>query len=1094
MKQAVSPAFGPDRERAGETETACATIVFHRDAYASRSGLCFPKQAKPPASPFHRILNSMLLKVTGHACPTLPAARAWLAVLPLCLSFCAAQTPRTEVNQLLRFGQRAQAEAVASHWLSDVQARGDQQTAAAADALDAMALCAATGKPEATAQVRELAGQAIAIKGKIGGTAASSIPASMGILGSQQADSGDYDGAQKTLEDALLLADADRNSLQAADLCLRLSEVYWIKGKYERCQDLGRRALAIYEKEYGPDHPATAAALASIASDFTASGDYAQATPLFERAAAIQESKLGTGSPEFGRTLNKLAFNFLRLGEYAQAKIDGERAVNILEASVGDRLPVTGEAERTLGHILTELGDFGGAEQAQKRGLEILEKQVGPDSVLVGDALISLGNSAKDSGGVERAKAFYSRALQIYEARLGPENTKVGGALDNLGQTLVLLKDYDGARASLERAIAIQTKALGPRNVWVGNLYQGLAKVAAATGQYAEAKRLLERNLDIWREQLGPTHPYTVVSTTLMADVLARMGDRGSALDTALEATRIRHDDVAFTVRTVDEQQALRYASKKTNDLDTVLTLAAAAPADGRRAAWDALIHSRALVLDEMAARHRTIHESHDPEIASLAGEVDRTRADLARLVVLGKGSKAPAAYLTAMNDGRSQVYRAEQALAVKSANYRTQLERERAGFTEVSRGLPRGSAMIAFARYQQGNYSTPESTPVASYMAFVLRAGERAPRALRLGSAARIDRLVAGWRAEIDRERISAGHSERRNEAASREAGEALRAAVWDPITATIAGAREVFIVPDGSLQFLNFTALPSGSSHYLIEDGPLLHTLSAERDIALPPARLPGHEMLAIGNPAYQAASPGQLTASAIFRGGHSSCGDFAKLQFESLPDSAVEVRELVDIWNRPGWKAEALLGAGATEAALKELVPGKRVVHIATHGFFLDQDCREAAVVKENPLLRSGLALAGANRRNSAGPQSEDGILTAEEAASLDLRQTEWLVLSGCDTGLGDVKAGEGVLGLRRAFQEAGARTVIASLWPVQDVEAREWMVALYRARFVNNAGTAEAVRDASLRELASRRAAGKSTHPFHWASFVAVGDWR
>jgi CHAT domain-containing protein len=147
-----------------------------------------------------------------------------------------------------------------------------------------------------------------------------------------------------------------------------------------------------------------------------------------------------------------------------------------------------------------------------------------------------------------------------------------------------------------------------------------------------------------------------------------------------------------------------------------------------------------------------------------------------------------------------------------------------------------------------------------------------------------------------------------------------------------------------------------------------------------------------------------------------------------------------------------------------------------------------------MRENPLLRSGLALAGANRRQSAAPSEDDGILTAEEVASLDLEDTEWVVLSGCDTGVGDIKDGEGVLGLRRAFQEAGARTLIASLWAVDDQAARQWMTALYSARFIDRRSIAEAIRQADQRQLAARRAAHQSTHPLYWAGFLAVGDWR
>jgi CHAT domain-containing protein len=146
-----------------------------------------------------------------------------------------------------------------------------------------------------------------------------------------------------------------------------------------------------------------------------------------------------------------------------------------------------------------------------------------------------------------------------------------------------------------------------------------------------------------------------------------------------------------------------------------------------------------------------------------------------------------------------------------------------------------------------------------------------------------------------------------------------------------------------------------------------------------------------------------------------------------------------------------------------------------------------------VTDNPLLVAGLAFAGANLRATARTQ-DDGILTAEEVAGLNLQGTEWAVLSACDTGLGEIRAGEGVFGLRRAFQIAGARTVIMSLWSVEDQSTRSWMRALYEARFQRHLSTADAVHDANLRMLRSRRASGLSTHPFYWAAFVAAGSWK
>ena len=205
--------------------------------------------------------------------------------------------------------------------------------------------------------------------------------------------------------------------------------------------------------------------------------------------------------------------------------------------------------------------------------------------------------------------------------------------------------------------------------------------------------------------------------------------------------------------------------------------------------------------------------------------------------------------------------------------------------------------------------------------------------------------------------------------------------------------------------------------------------------------------------------------------------------------------------------------LVGQDASEPILKNEAHRYRVLHLATHGFFLGDAClpstantravggllvatkpRTTAAAIANPLLLSGLALAGANRRGAALPGEDDGILTAEEVATMDLSGVEWAVLSACDTGLGEIRAGEGVLGLRRAFQIAGAKTVIMSLWSVDDQATREWMVTLYEGRFQKQLSTADAVHAATVAMLRDRRAKGQSTAPFYWAAFVAAGDWR
>jgi CHAT domain-containing protein len=241
--------------------------------------------------------------------------------------------------------------------------------------------------------------------------------------------------------------------------------------------------------------------------------------------------------------------------------------------------------------------------------------------------------------------------------------------------------------------------------------------------------------------------------------------------------------------------------------------------------------------------------------------------------------------------------------------------------------------------------------------------------------------------------------------------------------------------------------------------------------------------------------------------------TCGSLEAASFHALNGTLQEVRDISRVWKTSptteSEPAQVFVGRDANEAGFKHAASGRRVLHLATHGFFLDGSCPAApngtralgglskgdgTPSADNPLRLSGLALAGANRRASAGPDEDEGILTAEEVAALNLNGVEWAVLSACDTGLGEIKTGEGVFGLRRAFQVAGARTVIMSLWSVDDDATRDWMRALYEGRFQRALSTADAVHGANLAVLRARRARGLSTQPFYWAGFVAAGDWR
>ncbi|MBI3473851.1 MAG: CHAT domain-containing protein, partial [Candidatus Solibacter usitatus] len=598
--------------------------------------------------------------------------------------------------------------------------------------------------------------------------------------------------------------------------------------------------------------------------------------------------------------------------------------------------------------------------------------------------------------------------------------------------------------------------------------------------------------IDVFRRTVGPSHPYYLQAQALRAQILARLGRTAAAFGESVAAARQWTEHIRLTAQSMAERQALTYGlSDQLTAAELATALALDQPELGgaaRREVWDHWIRARALVLDEMTARQRLVGRDADPELARLHWGLVDERRRLARLVLSAGGENTAERIAEAMR----RKDRLERDLGDRSVTLRRDLRRGQIGFADVAAQLPPRSALVAFVRFRRDVPAAPKRAWVA---AFVLLSGEEEPVLLPVAEESELEALVRDWRSRIAMAASDPLRAGKRAEALMRATGERLRRKIWDPLALYLGRAERVFLVPEGALHLVNFAALPTGTDRYLIESGPLLHTLSAERDLVPPESLRRGSNLLALANPAFSGPSPRRPPGAAL-RGATPACADLRQVRFGPLPATAGEVREIARLW--PDANPTVLSGAQASETEFRAQAPGKRIVHVATHGFFQGEQCGASRLVGEaagqSPLVFSGLALAGANRRQTAKEDEEDGMLTAEEIAGLDLEGVEWVVLSGCDTGLGQIRSRDGVFGMRRAFQTAGAATVIMSLWPVEDRAARDWMRALYANRLSRRLSTAEALREAGRSALQARRQSGRSTHPFFWAAFVGAGDWR
>jgi CHAT domain-containing protein/tetratricopeptide (TPR) repeat protein len=878
----------------------------------------------------------------------------------------------------------------------------------------------------------------------------------------------------------------DGGSLVASYLVSRLGAVAWVQGRLDDAEALLLEGLET-RRRLAPDSLDVAENVNELGNLAWARGDLRAALGRYEETLRIRE-RLVPGSVDVAAVIENIGLVAEWRGDLDRAEEAYLRAETLIAAREPD-----GERRAKnlvgLGNVALARGDLDGADAKLEEAHRIATARGSRDRLL-GTILSNRGEVAFRRKDLAAAESLHTSALALREELGIPLDARWSRA--RLGAVALARNDLERAQSLLAQALEDERRD-APRGLRVARLLEKLAWVALKDREPARAESLFAEAVDILESEEGAGSVEYAEGLVGLAEARAAAGEVADAIDAALRAESASRDQLRAVVRHLSEREALAFAASRPSGLAVALRLLAAGAAPASDRAFDVVdsaVRSRALVLDEMAARSRLADRA---ELAPLIRDVMDSRERLARLAVRGRGEQARDTYRRLLDEARQEKEQAERALARAGAPFREDVDAADDGLARVYQTMGPDDALVGYVLYADPG----------SYVAYVARPGAP-PRIFDLGAAAGVDALVSAWKAALLFEAEAPGRAQRRSRARYVEAGSALRRKIWDPLASRLQGARRVYVVPDGILHLVSFGSLPAGGGRYLVESGPLIHVLSAERDLLTPPSSR-GEGLLVVGDPDFESAAlaagePRSVRASAAtFRGMRPGCEALKRQRFEPLAAAADETDSVAAQWRsaRGGGELLVLRRREASEAAFKEGAPGRRIVHLATHGFFVGEDCPSALDrtlppgVGENPLLRAGLALAGANHRGAARAGQDDGILTAEEAAAVDLRGVEWAVLSACDTGLGDVRAGEGVFGLQRAFRTAGARNVIMSLWPVEDRSGRDYMRALYRHRLGRGLPTSQASRRAALDVLRARRARGASDHPFYWAPFVAAG---
>jgi CHAT domain-containing protein/Flp pilus assembly protein TadD len=901
-----------------------------------------------------------------------------------------------------------------------------------------------------------------------------------------------------------------------------LASLYEKMGDYARAEPLYVQARDICKQALGENHPDYATSLNNLALLYANLGDYARAEPLSIQACDIYKQALGENHPNYATSLSSLAALYVKMGDYARAEPLFAQARDIWKQALGENHPDYARSLNNLAVLYHSMGDYTRAEPLYVQAHDICKKTLGEKHPDYATSLNGLASLYEKMGDYARAESLFVQARDIRKRTVGENHPDYATSLNNLASLYQDMGDYAQAEPLFVQARDIRRRALGENHPDYAGSLNNLASLYEDMGDYTRAESLVVEASDIWKRVLGDVHPHYAISLSNLSFLYASMGDYTRAEPNLRQALGISRSSLEAASLVQSERQQLAMGQSLRYQLDNYVSLGLNSGRYGRSIFQEVLSWKGATLVRQRGIRLAAI----EPAVSDSLAELQRTAGQLAALSrVVPNSEEERIAWRRKLNELTLAKERQEATLNQRSAAFR-QATRQ-VSVESLLEALPSDAVLVdylEFVRYIPPHEKGERTKWERQFVAFVVRRAERPEdqvKMIGLGPVEPVNEAIEQWR-----ETFSLGEK-------GISAGKLLRETLWEPLLSSIGEPKTILISTDGILGRLSFAALPGREpDKYLLEEYRLAmlpvpqllpHLIANDKHSEA------DHELLLVGDVSY-GQRPEMIAARAPKRDRPRRPGENHRAPtegqlFTPLTNTAGEVATIQQLFatlfqTHPG-DPEALLRQRASERLFRELAPRYRHVHLATHGFFAPPKyasalgaqtsqagtsrvllvSQEAAVVGYNPGLLSGLALAGANLEPSE--DGDDGILTSLEIGVLPLNNVDTVVLSACDTGLGKTAGGEGLLGVQRAFQVAGARTTVASYWKVDDLVTRLLMERFYQNLWEKEMSRLDALREAQLyvlnnpdklRGLNLIDTSFTRTSPRLWAAFALSGDWR
>ena len=936
------------------------------------------------------------------------------------------------------------------------------------------------------------------------------------LRGGLLADSGKLAEAEPYLNRALAIYEKARQPALSEAMLVNLGTLYERMNQLDRAQAIEEQALKRQEARLGSQHIDLATTLSALATVQEKRGEFAAAEASCRRGLKIMAASPRANLDARIGLLRGLGTTLVSLGQVGQAEASLLEAMELeREASGSDSLQMA-MIHWALGRLYNVRRQNEKAAGELAKSLAIFAARVGTEHADYLGAAQSAGIVYKDLGRFDEAQTQLRKVIESRKRRR--ESTWM--PMVNLAGVYAETGKLAEAEALYTEAIPQGEKEAGPNHPDVIQSLALLSEVYLAQGKPEKAEPALKRVIQLQEKRLGANHPNLAVPLRDLAVLEVRAGRFADAIATFDRARRIMHAYLHDSLPWFSEHEQIDALRGEEGPLATALSLAFERPDDtaivDRTAEW--VLNGKAVAFEVLAQRALLTRSATTPELATIVRELEQVRQKLANQVIT-----APL-HGTQSGGEIEALSQREQALQ-KQLGQLGGAEKSPARWVElraVRDALPKDAMLVEVAMIHRFDYQGPlrKQQSDRRYVAWVIPpSGEGNIHFIELGREPQVTQAI---RAYLD---LSDQSAQKIAAAGDVEAERSFRAALEKaaqyllrPLEKQLAAKRHWVISSDWFAWAVPWSALPLADGRYAIEDHVISYRISGRKlvDDSSSQGEPAAGSAVVFADPNFDL-RPNESAATPAFD---------AKPRFE-LPDdpSARGIERVADRvprnWTRlPGTADEAAavlpsptswLGATpevferdqALEARFKKL-HRPRVLVISTHGYFLGEEtaadssaaassarhARLETAETDNKLLRCGLVLAGANRRGQALAQQDDGILTGLEILAADLRGTDLVVLSACETAAGIVSQGEGVAGLQQVFQLAGARSVVATLWTIPDAETAELMSTFWQS-MAKKKSKAEALREAQVAMIKARRQSVGAAHPYFWAAFTLTG---